>query len=184
MGEKITKETTVGLSELAVVLGLTSKQVRNLAEDGIIVQDDKNKYPLCRNVQAYMTYRSSRAPSEDDLKFEKARRGAELKLRAAKADRASLEAGELKGSMHRSDDIREITEDMLYAIRNGLMALPGRLAVDVVGCRNAAEAYDVIKREAHALMREFAEYRYDPERYREAVRRRMEWSAEGLIDDE
>lgn len=184
MAEKITKETTVGLSELAVVLGITSKQIRNLVEDGIIVQDDKNKYPLARNVQAYMDFRSSRAPNEDDVKFEKARRTQELKLKAAKADRAKMEADELKGSMHRAEDVRTITEDMLYSVRNGLMALPGRLAVDVVACETAAEAYEVVKREVHALMREFAGYKYDPDRYAEAVRERMEWSAEGLIDDE
>jgi phage terminase Nu1 subunit (DNA packaging protein) len=184
MAEKITKETTVSLSELAVVLGITSKQVRNLTEDGIIVTDGKNSYPLARNVQAYMAFRSSKAPTEEDVKYEKAKRGAELKLKAAKADRAKLEADELKGSMHRSEDVKAITEDMLYAVRNGLMALPGRLAVDVIGCETAAQAYEIIKREAHALMKEFAEYKYDPERYEEAVRARMEWGAEGLIDDE
>lgn len=184
MGEKITRETTVSLSELAAVLGITSKQVRNLAEDGIVVQDEKNKYPLCRNVQAYMDFRSSRAPNEDDLKYEKLKRNAELRFKAAKGERAKLETDELKGSMHRSDDVRAITEDMLYAVRNGLMALPGRLAVDVTRCKTAAEAYEVIKLEVHALMRDFAAYRYDPERFAEAVRKRMEWNAEGLIDDE
>ena len=184
MAEKITRETTVGLSELAVVLGLTSKQVRNLTEDGTIVTDGKNSYPLARNVQSYMTFRSSRAPSEEDLKYERAKRTAELRLKAAKADRAKMDADELKGSMHRSDDVRAITEDMLYAVRNGLMALPGRLAVDVVSCETAAAAYEVVKREVHALMREFASYKYDPDRYAEAVRERMEWGAEGLIDDE
>ena len=97
---------------------------------------------------------------------------------------AKMEADELKGSMHRAEDVRTITQDMLYAVRNGLMALPGRLAVDVVACETAAEAYEVVKREVHALMREFADYKYDPDRYAEAVRERMEWSAEGLIDDE
>jgi phage terminase Nu1 subunit (DNA packaging protein) len=184
MAEKITKETTVSLSELAVVLGITSKQVRNLTEDGIIVAEGKNSYPLVRNVQAYMDFRCSRAPNEADLKFEKAKRTAELKLKVAKADRAKLEADELKGSMHRAEDVRSITEDMLYAVRNGLTAMPGRLAVDVVKCTTAAEAYEIIKKETHALMREFAEYRYDADRYAEAVRKRMEWSAEGLIDDE
>ena len=184
MAEKITKETTVSLSELAVVLGITSKQVRNLAEDGIIIADGKNSYPLAKNVQAYMNFRSSRAPNEADLKYELAKRTAELKLKAAKADRAKLEADELKGSMHRAEDVRSITEDMLYSVRNGLNAMPGRLAVDVVKCGTAAEAYEVIKKEVHALMKEFSAYRYDPERYAEAVRNRMEWRSEGLIDDE
>lgn len=184
MAEKITRETTVSLSELAVVLGITSKQVRNLVEDGIIVQNEKNTYPLAKNVQAYLNFRSNKMPSEADIKFETARRGAELKLKAAKADRAKLEADELKGTMHRAEDVKTITENILYSVRNGLTAMPGRLAVDVVQCSTAAEAYEVIKKEVHALMKEFAAYRYDPELYAEEVRKRMEWTAEGLVDDE
>ena len=76
---------------------------------------------------------------------------AEIKLKMAKADRAKMETDELKGNMHRSDDVRMITEDMLYAIRNGLVALPGRLAVDVAACGNAAEAYEVMKKDLQAI---------------------------------
>lgn len=184
MSGKITMDTTVSLSEMALVLGLTSRRIRQLVDDGIIVTEAENKYPLAESVQAYNKFLSSKIPSEDDTKLEKARRAAEAKLKMAKADRAKMETDELKGNMHRSDDVRMITEDMLYSIRNGLVALPGRLAVDVASCGNAAEAYEVIKKEVHALMAEISEYKYDPTRYDEAVRDRMAWSLNRVEDEE
>lgn len=177
MSEKITSETVVTLSELAAVLGITSRRIRQLVEEGVIVPNGSNSYPLAGAVQAYTKFLSSKIPDEDDVKLEKTKKLAEVKLKAAKADRAKMEADEIKGTMHRAEDVRRITEDMLYAIRNGLSALPGRLAVDVAACGTAAEAFEVIKREVHRMMREFTDYSYDPKRYEEAVRDRLEWSA-------
>lgn len=65
------------------------------------------------------------------------------------------------------------------------MALPGRLAVDVAVVKKPAEAAEIIRKEVHAIMRELANYRYDPEKYEERVRERRKWEAGGGdIDDE
>lgn len=93
-----------------------------------------------------------------------------------------MEANELKGKMHRSEDVSALTEDLVYAIRSMLVALPGRLAVDVAEAADAAEAAIIIRREVHHLMEELAGYQYDPKKYEERVRERQSWEA--LHDDE
>ena len=183
MAEKIDKETTVTLSELAAVIGITSRRIRQLVDEGVISTKGKNAYCLSDAVQAYIKYLSSRMPSEEETKMEHSRRQAELMLKASKAQVAKLSADELRGKMHRSEDVMKITEDMLYAFRSGLIALPGRLAVDVVACKTAAEASEKIKLEVHKLMRELADYHYDNERYAESVRNRMKWEA-GMVEDD
>ncbi|MBQ2361997.1 MAG: hypothetical protein II287_00115, partial [Bacteroidaceae bacterium] len=45
---------------------------------------------------------------------------------------------ELEGKMHRSEDVEAVMTDLVYTIRSMLMALPGRLAVDVVSTKTAA----------------------------------------------
>ncbi len=180
--DKITQETTVSLSELATVLGLTSKRIRQMVEDGTIVIEEKNQYPLADSVQAYIKFLQKSLPSAEDVKLAKATRVAESTIKASRAKVASLEASELTGKMHRAEDVMRVTEDMLFSFRSGLNALPGRLAVDVVDCKTPAEASEVIKREVHKLMRELADYHYDEERYMELVRERMNW--EGVTDDE
>ena len=183
MAGKITKETVVTLSEVAVVLGLTTRRIRQLVEEGVITTEGNNQYNIGTVVQQYIKFLTAKVPEVEDIKLEKAKRAAEVKLKLAKADRAKLETDELQGKMHRSEDVKAITEDILYSVRNGLTALPGRLAVDVTACTTAAEAHKVIQREVYLLMQEIAGYKYDPTRYEEAVRDRMTWSSD-LIDDE
>lgn len=65
-------------------------------------------------------------------------------MKASKATIAKLEADELKGTMHRAEDVAALTEDLVYTIRGALNALPGRLAVDVAAVSTPAEASEVI----------------------------------------
>ena len=117
--------------------------------------------------------------------MEKASRTADVTLKASKAQIAKMEADELRGKMHRSEDVAAMTEDLIHTIRGSLMALPGRLAVDVAATATPAETAEIIRKEVHALMRELANYQYDPEKYEERVRERRKWEAGGGdADDE
>ena len=99
-----------------------------------------------------------------------------------KATIAKLEAEELKGKMHRSEDVAAMTTDLIYAIRGAMMALPGRLAVDVASANSPAEAAEIIRREVNKAMRELSNYRYDPKKYEERVRERRAWEADSGRD--
>ena len=179
--------------DLANLFGLTGQWINQLTRDGVIKRRDTpagKRYNVVESVRAYTQYLRDKAanradkgvPEDKELeKFE-----AEIKIKKAKADIAELEAQELQGIMHRSEDVAALTEDLLYTIRDSLMALPGRLAVDVAGTATAAEVAEVIKREVYLVMKDLSSYTYDPEKYAERVRERMDWQAEheGVDDDE
>ncbi len=182
---KITPETEVGTTELACVLGITGRRIRQLAEDGLLDKVSKGRFLLCESVQRYISSMTKEGENEDDRRMEKARRTAAVTLQASKAQIAKMEADELRGKMHRSEDVAAMTEDLIYTIRGSLTALPGRLAVDVAAAATPAEAAEIIRKEVHALMRELANYQYDPEKYEERVRERRNWaSGGGDADDE
>lgn len=172
--EKITEETEVSPAELAAVLRLTGRRVRQLAEDGVLRKNGSGRYKLIENV--HLWHATAQPVDDEDQKLEKTRRKSEVQIKASKAMVAKLEAEELKGIMHRAEDVAAITEDLVYTIRGALMALPGRLAVDVASCETPAEASDVIRREVYKIMRELASYHYDPKKYEERVRERRDWS--------
>lgn len=181
---KITSETEVSSSELACVLGITGRNIRQLVEDGQLEKVD-GRFVLSASVQRYVAFKSKRDKDDEEQRLDKARRTAEVTLRASKAQIAKMEADELRGKMHRSEDVAAMTEDLIYTIRGSLMALPGRLAVDVAATATPAEAAEIIRKEVHALMRELANYQYDPEKYEERVRERRKWEAGGGdLDDE
>lgn len=181
---KITPETEVSASGLACVLGITGRNIRQLVEDGQLEKTD-GRFLLCDSVQRYVAFKSRKEKDDEEQRLDKARRTAEVTLRASKAQIVKMEADELRGKMHRSEDVAAMTEDLIYTVRGSLMALPGRLAVDVAAAASPAEAAEIIRKEVHAIMRELANYEYDPEKYEERVRERRNWEAGGGdVDDE
>lgn len=185
---KITSETEVSASELACVLGITGRNIRQLVEDGQLEKVDGH-FILSDSVQRYVAFKSKGEKDAkeqlEEQRLDKARRTAEVTLRASKAQIAKMEADELRGKMHRSEDVAAMTEDLIYTVRGSLIALPGRLAVDVAAAITPAEAAEIIRKEVHALMRELANYEYNPEKYEERVRERRNWEAgSGDVDDE
>lgn len=174
---KITSETEVGTTELACVLGITGRRIRQMVEDGQLNKSAQGRFLLASSVQQYIRFLSGEPISTEDVELERARQKAEVTLKKSKAQIASMEALELHGKMHRSEDVEALTEDLIYAMRSALLALPGRLAVDVFSAANSAEAADIIRCEVHKVMLEVSEYHYDPKRYEERVRERRNWSS-------
>ncbi|MDF2984897.1 MAG: hypothetical protein K0R50_407 [Eubacterium sp.] len=174
----ITTKTEVSGTELAAVLGVTGRRIQQLAQDGII-ESDKGKYLLTDAVQKYIEYRMK----EKALSAaEKEKLDADVSIKKAKAIVSVLEAKELQGKMHRSEDVAAMTEDLIYTIRGMLMALPGRLAVDVAAISSPAEAAEFIRKEIHKVMGELSHYQYDAKKYNERVRERRSWDTGNKSD--
>lgn len=181
---KITSETEVSTTELACVLGITGRRIRQLAEDGDLEKVAQGRFYLADSVQKYIKLLARNEMSEEERKLEKTKRAADVTLKASKAKIAKMEADELQGKMHRAEDVAAMTEDLIYTIRSALLALPGRVAVDVSTAESPAEASEIIRKEVYKVMRELASYRYDPEKYEERVRERQKWDAIGRDNDD
>ena len=180
---RITPETEVSQKELACVLGITGRYIRQLVEDGQLNKVRDGRFLLCDAVQRYISLKSKADSSKEAAKIELAKNTAEVQLKASKAMIAKMQVDELKGQMHRAEDVAALTEDLIYEIRSALIALPGRVAIDVAAVNTSAEASEIIRKEVHKVMRELANYHYDPKKYEERVRERMDWS-ERDDDDE
>lgn len=173
---KITDDTEISTTELAKVLGVTARRVQQLAQDGTVTPAHRGRFLLCDAVQQYIKFLSK---EKDSNPQEKERQDAEVSIKKAKAIVAVLEAKELQGKMHRSEDVAAMTEDLIYTSRGMLLALPGRLAVDIVNTSTPAEAAEVIRKEVYKAMEELSHYKYDPKKYEERVRERRSWDIEG-----
>lgn len=181
---KITPETEVSTAELACILGLTGRRIRQMVEDGELHKIGQGRFLLCDSVQQYIKSQSKHPEDAEAMRLDREKRSADVTLRVAKAQIAKLEAEELEGKMHRSEDVAAMTEDLIYTIRGAMNALPGRLAVDVAAAGTAAEAAEIIRREVYKIMGELASYRYDPKKYEERVRERRSWDAVDFDEEE
>ena len=177
--------------DLANLFGLTGQWINQLTRDGVIKRRDTpagKRYNVVESVRAYTQYLRDKAANRadrgipEDKELEKF--DAEVRIKRAKAEIAELEAQEVQGIMHRSEDVAAMTEDLIYTVRGSLMALPGRLAVDVTSAQTAAEAAGIIRAEVFKVMQELSQYRYDPQKYEERVRDRMKWETEREADSD
>lgn len=176
-------------ADICRMTGKSNQWIGQLTSKGVLVKKQTSRgalYEMRETVKAYIEMLDARVDEKDkdDQDTETRRRKAEASLKQAKATVATLEAQERLGKMHRSEDVAAMTEDLIFAIRNGLLALPGRLAVDVMTAKDPAEASDIIEREIHKLMNELANYKYDAAKYQERVRERLNLEADELADDD
>ena len=187
MADKITADTLVSTTELACVLGVTGRRIRQLAEDGVIDKVKEGRFNLSDSVQKYNLFSSSAMTKEEieaEKKIARTKVTAEVTIKTSKAKIEKLKADELEGKMHRSEDVEAMTTDLVYAVRGMLIALPGRLALDVFGVESAAEAREFIKKEVYSILKDLSQYKYDPKKYEERVRDRLKWDNAGDEDDD
>lgn len=175
---------------IAKLFDLDVRRVQQLAKEGILPAASQRpyKFDLLPTVKAYIRYLRDRANGKeaktaDTVKAEADKLRAEADLKQSKAKIAELQLKELEGKMHRSEDVEALTNDLVYTARSMIMALPGRLAMDVVQAGSASEASALIRTECYKILDELAGYQYDPEAYRRRVRDREGWS-DALGDEE
>ncbi len=186
MADKQNMQTTVMIAE---IFEMDERRVQQLAKEGVIPAVSKRpyKFDLIPTVKAYIKHlrekvNGKEAKTADAEKAVTDKMRAEADLKQSKAKIAEMQLKELEGKMHRSEDVEAMTNDLVYTVRSMIMALPGRLAMDIVQATSAAEASALIRFECHKILNELAGYKYDPEAYKRRVRDREGWS-EALADE-
>lgn len=181
-------EETPGYCKTEVLANLfdtSSQWIGQLTRDGVLVKHKTpagQRYNIVESTRSYVRHLREKASGREEKKAteekELERWDAEIGIKKAKAVIANLEAKELQGKMHRSEDVAAMTEDLIYTIRSMLVALPGRLAVDAASADTPAEAAEIIRKEVFKAMGELANYKYNPAKYEERVRERRDWDTE------
>ena len=166
-------------NELADLFGVSVRQIQRFTLDGIIepISDERPyKYDLqtvcpqyCRHLENSAADGAQRKVIAD-LEEEKLR--AESRIKKARAEIAELQANELAGKLHRAEDVEAITTDHVLYARSMLLAMPGKLALDLANIQTAPEAAERVKKEVYFILNNLANYRYDPDEYAKRVRER------------
>lgn len=176
---------------IAKIFGVTTRRVEQLKAEGVIQGKGRPiKYDLLPTIQAYIKYLADKAYGREqketakDLDESKLR--AESRFKNAKAEMAELELEELRGTLHSAEDVEAVMTDHILLLRSMILALPGRLAVDVCSADTPTKAADIIKQECYAMLNQLAEYEYNPDEYQRRVRERMGWDTrtDGVESDE
>lgn len=174
------KKTYVAAKQIAVLFGLTVRRIQQLTQDGVLQTESVGKqrrYDLLGTVRRYIDYLqkkvSEKGGSETDAENESRKLRADADLKQTKAEIARLELEELQGKMHRSEDVEAMTNDLVYNVRSMMLALPGRLAIDLAAITEPTEISNRVKCEVDAILIDLSNYKYSPEAYKKRVRDRQ-----------
>ena len=181
----------VKTADICSMVGKSNQWIGQLTSQGTL---NKSATPhgayfcVADTIRAYCDMLEERAePSptdEESEKIEKDRRKADASIKAAKAIIAGLEAKERQGKMHRSEDVAAMTEDLLFAVRGNLLALPGRLSIEAAAINEPAEISALVQREVYKILEDLSNYRYDGKKYEERVRARLRMEKPDADTDE
>lgn len=170
-------------TEIAKLLGLTTRRIQQLVQDGIITRDDtqsnkQRKFKSSEVIKQYIEYLTTKLEKENDdqndeiikLKKDKLKYEVDQKRTAAKLSKIKL--NEYEGKMHSATDVENFTNDLVFTIRSVLMSMPSRLAIDLAKENDPNIVREKIKQETNAILSDLSNYTYDPERYLEKLMQR------------
>lgn len=177
---------------VAALFDISERRVQQLTSDGILqtvsVKEGGrrvNRYDLAPTVQRYVKFLSEKAKKnakKTDAENESAKIEAEARYKQARAEIAEMDLRELRGELHRAEDVEEIMTKHVHAVRAMLMTLPGRLAADTVNAETTAEAAEIIKKAVNDILSRLSALAYDKTDYRKMARERRGW--DGEVDGE
>lgn len=178
----------VGTTIISKIIGLTPRRVQQLANEGILSVDKENKnlkFDIFVTIPEYLKFKEAEFKENsleaDIAKSEKRKAQAEADLKSHKAKMAKLELAEMEGEMHRSCDVEEMTAQLVYAVKNRLLSLPGKLAIDLARVDDPAQISAIIQNQVYDILEDLSNYEYEPEKYEKKVRERIGWK---LSNDE
>lgn len=109
---------------IAALLGLSSRRISQLAEEGIAVRTGPGTFDAAVTIQNYVRHQAGKAGNQAatlDLNAEKAR------LAKEQADQIALKNAVTRGEVLDAEAVAQTWESIVAEVRSAMLAVPGRL---------------------------------------------------------
>ena len=153
LGGRAVDEMTLYTSKVvAQWLCLTERRVRQLRDEGVIVEARPGLYELQPTVARYITYIGG--AGKETLTNER------MMLTRAKREAAEMENDLRRGEVHRTADIERGIQSMFLNIRSRFLALPAKLSptLSTMG-GDQTGIFDELKGAIEEILEEMSDYR-------------------------
>jgi hypothetical protein len=167
---------TIGVSELARILGISRERVYQLEREGKIAREPDGKFDLDK-VRADLNRNldiRQKSPARGDrpasiggdeatnplgVSGANTLAGVQLQHEIAKAMKAQLEVKRLKGILVDAGQVKQEVSEMISAARSRALVIPSKLAPLVAHETDVRACHAIIEREIKAFLTSMAEYR-------------------------
>lgn len=155
----VSKAPAVNVKTLATLLNVSERRVYQMANEGIVIQEDRGKYDLFASVQGYIRFLQKdtvgQGGSEQEYRREK------TGLAKAQRERAELELQATRGALVPKESVHKEGSELGVIVKSALMNIPSRLASELATISDPFEIHKMLSQEINEAMRELNE-RYRP----------------------
>nr|DAW23803.1 MAG TPA: DNA packaging protein [Caudoviricetes sp.] len=157
----------VNQKQLAEVLGITTRQIRNLKQDGLFecIANSK-RYSLERCVKEYIDFKIKAETGRGTRLNKEAEQAEHEKI---KKEISKLKLRKMRKEIHEAADIEHFLSEMLLNFRNRLLSVPGKIAPMVIGEEDLNIVSELLKKEMLETLEELSEYNPDQVNGEDAV---------------
>lgn len=150
----------VNQKQLSQYLGISTRRIRQLREDGVFKKKDDAMagYSLEDCIQEYIEYKVN---AETGRRTSISKEEVQAEHEEVKKQISLLKLRKLKRELHEASNVEYFLSDMLVHFRKYLLALPPRLAMQAAGEDDIAALTEIIKKEMLKALEELSEY--DPD---------------------
>lgn len=149
----------VNQKELAQCLGISSRRVRQLREEGLFkLSHEGLGYGLEKSIQEYIEYKVN---AETGRRASISKEEVQAEHEEVKKQISLLKLRKLRRELHEAADVEAFLSDMLIRFKNRLLSLPSKLAMQVMGEEDINAVILIIKRELNLVLEELSAY--DPD---------------------
>jgi hypothetical protein len=139
---------TISQKELAAHLALSTRQIRNLEDSGVLRAEigvgGKKGYPWPESNQRYLDYKIQLAKGDGDTDKD-VRAAADARRALVDAELAEIELAEKRQSVVSIHDVERMVAEPLELVYAALRNLPARWGAMLVGCTSTQEAISRLK---------------------------------------
>ena len=147
------ESSVISSNNLGIILGISDRTIRELAQKGIIVKESKGNYLKDESIKNYIEYLIE--------KLNKNSLGREEELRKKSADRRLKEIKLQKeaGELHKTETVKKCIGNMVTMFRAEMSALPSKLAGRVAIENDVKVVEEILKDGVFEALQTLAEWR-------------------------
>jgi len=134
---KISAATKTTGDGMAACFGLSRQRIVQLANEGVLVRDEKSKYPVAENIKLYLAHKAGGkgAVSLDDER---------ALHEQTKRKLAELELAKKLGTVHEAKDIELMVGGMITVFKRRMLSIPHKMALVLANQSQSAEEINEI----------------------------------------
>ncbi len=150
----------VSQKQLSQCLGISTRRIRQLREDGVFQRRDGkvSGYNLEKCIQEYIEYKVN---AETGRSACISKEEVQAQHEEVKKQISILRLRKMRRELHEAADVESFLADMLIKFRNRLLAVSPRVAMKAIGETDMSRLTEIIQKEILMTLEELAEY--DPD---------------------